>query len=129
MPVLPDDGSRIVAPGCNTPSASARSIIFSAMRSFDEPPGFWPSSFAQIATFGFGDSACTPTSGVLPIRPRTSSYFATARSRAPRDRGEDREDVAVGKLGVEPLEVADVVVVLVDVDELVQPALIVEEVL
>src|SRR5262249_19524457 len=47
----------------------------------------------------------------------------------PRDRGEDREDVAVGELGVEPLEVADVVVVLVDVDELVQAALVVEEVL
>ena len=56
MPVLPDDGSRIVAPGVSTPSSSAISIILSAMRSFDEPPGFWPSSLAQILTSGFGDS-------------------------------------------------------------------------
>ena len=42
----------------------------SAMRSFDEPPGFWPSSLAKIRTSGFGDSACTPTSGVSPMSPR-----------------------------------------------------------
>ena len=68
-----------------------------------------------------GDSWCTPTSGVLPISPRMLSCFGT-RSRAARDRGEDREHVAVGELGVEAVEVADVVVVLVDVHELVQPA-------
>ena len=44
------------------------------------------------------------------------------------DGGEDRHHVAVGELGVELLEVADVVVVLVDVDELVQPAGLVEQV-
>jgi hypothetical protein len=37
---LPDDGSRIVAPERIAPSCSASSIIFNAMRSFDEPPGF-----------------------------------------------------------------------------------------
>src|SRR5690349_21783281 len=109
MPVLPDDGSRIVEPGARTPSCSASSIIFSAMRSLDEPPGFWPSSFAQIFTAGFGDSWCTPTSGVLPISPRTESCLGT-RSRAARDGGDDRHDVAVGERGVEPVEVPDVVV-------------------
>ncbi len=40
MPVLPDDGSRMVSPGWRKPSRSAISIIFSAMRSFADPPGF-----------------------------------------------------------------------------------------
>src|SRR3954454_11518083 len=117
MPVVPDDGSRIVAPGCKVPSRSASSIILSAMRSFEEPPGFWPSSLAQILTSGFGDSWCTPTSGVLPIRPRMSSNFGT-RSRAARDRRQDRQHVAARELGVEAVEVPDVVVLFVDVDEL-----------
>src|SRR5262245_24440700 len=108
MPVLPDDGSRIVAPGVRTPSSAASSIIFSAMRSFDDPPGFWPSSLAQICTRGLGDRLWTPTSGVLPISPRTEGNFGT-RSRAPRDRGEDRKHVTVLQRGVEAVEVADVV--------------------
>src|SRR5262249_41858038 len=127
MPVLPDDGSRIVEPGASTPSRSASSIIFSAMRSFADPPGFCPSSFAQILTCGLGDSWCTPTSGVLPIRPRTESCFGTC-SDAARDGGDDRHDVAVGERGVETVQVTDVVVVLVDVHELVQPARRVEQV-
>ena len=49
-------------------------------------------------------------------------------SRAAGDRGEDREHVAVGDLGVEAVEVTDVVVVLVDVHELVQAAGVVEQV-
>src|SRR5947207_11339523 len=126
MPVLPDDGSRIVAPGVSAPSSSASSIILSAMRSFDEPPGFWPSSLAQMRTSGFGESSCTATSGVLPISPRTESNLGT---RSPAgDRGEDRQDVAVGELGVEAVEVTDVVVVLVDVHELVQATGVVEQV-
>src|SRR3954454_9817456 len=127
MPVVPDDGSRIVAPGCKVPSRSASSIILSAMRSFEEPPGFWPSSFAQILTSGFGDSWCTPTSGVLPISPRTESNLGTWL-RAARNSREDRENVAVGELGVETVEVTDVVVVLVDVHELVHAAGAVEQV-
>src|SRR5438876_5939430 len=127
MPVLPDDGSRIVAPGVSAPSSSASSIILSAMRSFDEPPGFWPSSLAQMRTSGFGESSCTPTSGVLPISPRMESNRGT-RSRAARDGGEDRQDVAIGELGVEAVEVTDVVVVLVDVHELVQATGVVEQV-
>src|SRR6185503_17043502 len=100
MPVLPDDGSRIVAPGVSAPSSSASSTILSAMRSFDDPPGFCPSSLAQILTSGFGESWCTPTSGVLPISPRMLSNLGT-RLRAAGHGGEDRQDVAVGELGVE----------------------------
>ena len=40
MPVLPDDGSRMVAPGDRVPSASASRIIARAMRSLTDPPGF-----------------------------------------------------------------------------------------
>src|SRR6478672_867374 len=101
-----------MAPGCKRPSDSARSTIFSAMRSFDDPPGFWPSSLAKIRTRGFGESSWMPTIGVLPMRPRTSSYRMVPRAAsAPGDRREDRDRVAVGDLGVELVEVPDVVVV------------------
>src|SRR5439155_2709310 len=50
------------------------------------------------------------------------------RDSAAGDSGEDREDVAVGQLGVEAVEVTDVVVFFVDVHELVQPAGVVEQV-
>jgi hypothetical protein len=46
IPVLPEVGSRIVWPGEIRPSASARSIIAFATRSFTEPVGLRPSSFA-----------------------------------------------------------------------------------
>src|SRR5437868_9774065 len=84
-----------------------------------------------MRTSGFGDSGCTPTSGVSPITPRMVSWRMTRPGRrpasAPRHRGQDGDDVAVAQLGVELIEVTDVVVVAVHVDELVQPALIVDE--
>jgi hypothetical protein len=46
MPVLPEVGSRIVCPGSIAPSASAASIIDFATRSFTDPVGLCPSSFA-----------------------------------------------------------------------------------
>ena len=51
-----------------------------------------------------------------------------ARRQPPATAGRIEMHVAVGDLGVEAVEVADVVVVLVDVDELVQPAVVVEQV-
>src|SRR3954452_12372707 len=118
MPVLPDDGSSNVCPGVRTPSFSACSIIASAMRSFTDPPGFWPSSLASSRTLGFGLSWLTSTSGVLPIRSRTLPYCTSSLPAG--DGGEDRDLVAVGDLGVELVEVAHVLVVDVDVHELVQ---------
>ena len=102
------------------------------MRSFEDPPGFWPSSLAKIRTSGFGDSACTPTSGVSPMSPRMFSWRMTdggpvEAGSASGHRGQDRDDVAVGHLGVELVEVPDVVVVAVHVDELVQPAPVVDQ--
>src|SRR2546421_9630894 len=83
-----------------------------------------------MRTSGFGESACTPTSGVSPISPSTSSYFMVASGsfRPAGDGRQDREHVAVVHLGVETVEVADVVVVLVDVHELVQAAAVVQQV-
>ena len=37
--MLPDVGSTMTPPGCSAPDASAASTIFSAMRSFTDPPG------------------------------------------------------------------------------------------
>ena len=71
MPVLPDDGSRIVCPGCSSPSFSARSMMLRAMRSLTEPNGFWLSSLATMRTLGFGDSTLTSIIGVLPISSST----------------------------------------------------------
>jgi hypothetical protein len=71
MPVLPDDGSRIVWPGRSRPSFSAASIIALAIRSFTDPNGFCISSLARIRTFGLGERFETSTIGVLPIRSST----------------------------------------------------------
>ena len=73
MPVLPDDGSRIVWPGVSRPSASPASIIALAMRSFTDPKGFCISILARIRTCGLGDRLLTSTSGVLPIMSSTLS--------------------------------------------------------
>src|SRR5918993_1249261 len=64
MPVLPEDGSMIVRPSVSVPSASASWIMFQAMRSLMDPPGFCPSSLATIRTSPFGLSWLPPTFGV-----------------------------------------------------------------
>ena len=51
IPVLPDVGSMMVAPGFNKPFCSASSIIFRAALSFVDPAGFKYSSFAKIFAF------------------------------------------------------------------------------
>src|ERR1700750_599141 len=79
MPVLPDEGSRIVCPGASRPSFSAASIIDRAIRSFTDPNGFWLSSLARMRTRRFGLSALTSTSGVFPIM---SSTFTKTGTRA-----------------------------------------------
>src|SRR5688500_4026488 len=106
MPVLPEDDSMIVWPGSRTPSFSASSIIDRAMRSFTEPPGFWPSSFTSRRTDGFGLSELTSSSGVLPIRSRTlPKTVIPERSGAAGDGGQDRDDVIAGDLRSELVQV------------------------
>src|SRR4051812_4116555 len=85
-----------------------------------------------MRTAGLGLSACTPTKGVFPISSRIDSIFTVALAPpsgalAPGDGREDRDLVALGDLGVELVEVPDVVVVHVDVDELVQGTRVVDE--
>src|SRR5215204_1691911 len=123
MPVLPLDGSTRVAPGASLPVFSASSTIALAMRSLTLPVGFWPSSLAHRRTPGRGDSRGSPTRGVLPMASARSSW----RTLTSGDRGQDRDHVAVGQLGVEGAEEADVLVVDVDVDEAMQGAVLGEQ--
>src|SRR5436853_7231385 len=104
-----------------------------AMRSLTEPPGFWPSSLARMRTRGAGLSPLTSTSGVSPMRSSPLAYSVMVprgqpgRSGSPRAAGHRRQDryhAVVRHLGGEPVEVADVVVVQVHVDELVEGALL-----
>src|ERR1700761_5684543 len=83
MPVLPELGSNRVAPGVRRPSSSASRIIWRAMRSLTDPPGFWPSIFPRMRTFGLGDRRLTSTSGVLPIMSRTELKTVMAKVRTP----------------------------------------------
>ncbi len=67
MPVLPDVHSIIVPPGFILPSASAFSIILSAMRSLVECPGL---KYSTLAYTGQGKSATILfifTMGVSPM--------------------------------------------------------------
>src|SRR5919106_466673 len=116
IPVLPDDDSMMTWPGFSVPSFSASSTIDRAMRSFTEPPGFWPSSLARMRTDGFGLRALTSTSGVLPISSSTLPRTAIGAPFLPAGDGrQDRDHGVVADLGVELVQVPDVVVVQVDV--------------
>ena len=64
-PVFPEVGSMIVPPGFSHPLRSARSIIATPIRSFDEPPGFRYSSLATRLPWGW--MRPSRTIGVLPI--------------------------------------------------------------
>src|SRR5436309_7851370 len=126
MPVFPEDGSRIVCPGRSRPSASAASIMLRAMRSFTDPPGFWPSSLARMRTAGFGLNWLTSTSGVLPMVPRIEAWTAKARAAASAagDRRQDGDHVGVADRRGQAVEEPDVVVVAVDVHDLVVDAVL-----
>src|SRR5947209_505924 len=73
MPVLPLVGSTMVSPALSRPSRSAERIISSAMRSLIDPPGLPRSTLATISAPLGEASLRTRTSGVRPMRPRTSS--------------------------------------------------------
>src|SRR5690349_18425092 len=100
MPVLPEVGSRMVAPWTSRPSRSAASIMARAGRSLIEPVGLRSSSLAQRRTLSDGESLGRPTSGVSPTAASRESYRATTRS-APGDGGQDGHRVPVGHLGVQ----------------------------
>src|SRR6266513_2473221 len=91
MPVLPDVGSKMVAPGASSPSFSACSIMKNAARSLTDPVGLRSSSFAHSRTSGASDSR------------------------------QHRHRVAVLHRRLQPAEETHVFVVEVDVDEAPQP--------
>ena len=66
MPVLPEVGSMSVSPGLIVPRFSASTTIERAGRSFTEPAGLLPSSFASRTLLLCPASRCSWTSGVLP---------------------------------------------------------------
>ncbi len=69
MPVLPLVGSiRVVLPGVIRPAFSAASIIDRPMRSLTLPAGLNDSSLPRIVAPESLESACSLTSGVLPMR-------------------------------------------------------------
>ena len=122
--MLPDDGSRIVSPGCRAPSFSASSTIFERDAVLRRAAGVLALELGVDPDVGFGDSACTPTSGVSPIRSRIALVAGHGArpdrvSRRRRRAGSRATSPSVDR-GVELLEVPDVVVVHVHVDELVQ---------
>src|SRR5215471_10101927 len=86
FPVLPLLASTMVSPGRSSPSRSARSIMYFAMRALIDPDGLRYSSLTQIPS--------TMISGVSPIASRTvppargtkpaaASRVAPAADRAP----------------------------------------------
>ena len=68
IPVLPDVGSMITAPGFRTPLSSASSIILRAIRSLALPAGLKYSSFTSILASSPSSFSRFPTSrrGVFP---------------------------------------------------------------
>src|ERR1051325_2463662 len=68
MPVLPLVASINVSPGLISPRRSAPMIMESAGRSFTEPAGLLPSSFARTTFVVFPGTRCRRTSGVLPTK-------------------------------------------------------------
>ena len=67
--MLPAVASMMVPPGFSRPSASAASIMVSAMRSLMEPPGLVFSSFRNSLQ-GPVSKPCSSSMGVWPIRSR-----------------------------------------------------------
>src|SRR5262249_16267650 len=63
FPVLPLLASTMVSPGRSSPSRSARSIMYFAMRALIDPEGLRYSTFTHIPS--------TPPRGASPLAPRT----------------------------------------------------------
>ena len=67
IPVLPEVPSIIVPPGFKRPSASASSIIFTAILSFTEFPGLNVSTLANTSASTSAVTLFSWTKGVFPI--------------------------------------------------------------
>jgi len=69
LPVLPLEASTMVSPGRSSPSASAFSIMYFAIRALIDPDGLRNSSFTHIPS--------TRISGVLPMLSSTVACHAS----------------------------------------------------
>src|SRR5690606_5349222 len=74
-PVLPDVGSTMVPPGLSRPRFSASSIILTAMRSLELPPGFRYSILASTMPAPSGTTEFSWTRGVLPMSSLTCRAY------------------------------------------------------
>src|SRR6266568_404379 len=81
VPVLPEVGSTMVAPGRNWPDCSAASIIARPMRSLTEPPGFRLSTLATIGVRVSELNRDSRTIGVLPTASRMLSRISVGIRR------------------------------------------------
>ena len=66
-PVLPEVGSTITPPGLSSPLFSAASMMRSAMRSLEEPPGLKYSTLAAMVALMPSATWLRRMSGVLPM--------------------------------------------------------------
>src|SRR5580765_525846 len=110
MPVLPLVGSSSIRPGASSPDASAASTIDLATRSFVEPVGFCPSSFAYRRTPS-GAMRESSTRGVPPTR--SSREFAGLDPTGHGGEENDGRGILDGRLEI--MEDAYVLAVHVDV--------------
>ena len=77
----------MVPPGLSWPLASAASIIFTAMRSFELPPGLRYSILATTVPAPSGTTAFRRTSGVPPMRSLMCWAIRMRSSSQARPRG------------------------------------------
>src|SRR5512140_2187854 len=90
MPVVPAVYSTTVPSGASRPSASARSIAASAMRSFMLPVGLAHSSFMKTAAAPSGTTRLSCTSGVLPMPASTPLSFLGMRTSVHQADGDEQ---------------------------------------
>ena len=78
--MLPEVGSTMTPPGCSSPDSSAASTIFSAMRSFTDPPGLRYSTLASTVAAMPSVTELSLTRGVSPTRSTMCSAYFTGPS-------------------------------------------------
>src|SRR6476659_2818128 len=80
----------MVPPGFSSPDASAASTIFSAIRSFTEPPGLRYSTFARMVAAMPSVTLLSLTRGVFPTRSAMCSAYFTRPPSQIVDVGRER---------------------------------------
>ncbi len=94
MPVFPAVPSTMSPPGFNVPRAMASRTIYSAARSFTEPPGFMNSALPRIRQPVAFDAARSSIKGVPPMASITLAAMVISGFLEKRDgwRGQRNAD-------------------------------------